>query len=403
MSQKDRDTVRDRIINDRYLTASDFAKHCQFLKSINDLSPEDIESLRTKIAEAEFQFDKIQALQVLSQITTLSESEMRFLRTVLTSDIVGRDDKRLALTVISSSGLATKNDASEVWNLLIEGVVVIPEEKDAQNLAAIPGAKQVIRDTFEYYSKDADPLTLGTFLYWLAALNAIELPEITKAEELIHSMNFELFRRGVAVLNSAHVLAQTHVPDLRSHLAEASSSDRIWLIRLISGFIPIDVTEINYLFYILEDKDALIRIQSVELLQKTNSCSDPRVIDCLKRLVVSGDEAAAAYKHLIDMNAVSSQIAEDLRASSRGNFQKTFLALGLLRQSHYANTEDLTSFVSAYLPGNSLEHSLLGTRDSMSQRTWVFLRRESAPTPISTRLGTYQSHRRLRLAPKQAC
>ena len=39
----------------------------------------------------------------------------------------------------------------------------------------------------------------------------------------------------------------------------------------------------------------------------------------------------------------------------------------------------------------------------MPERTWIVLRREPAPTPITARLGTRQPHRRLRLAPKQAC
>jgi hypothetical protein len=51
---------------------------------------------------------------------------------------------------------------------------------------------------------------------------------------------------------------------------------------------------------------------------------------------------------------------------------------------------------------HSLEHGLLGTRDSLPERTWIDLRREPAPTRITTGLGTHQTHGRLRLAPKQA-
>jgi len=42
-------------------------------------------------------------------------------------------------------------------------------------------------------------------------------------------------------------------------------------------------------------------------------------------------------------------------------------------------------------------------RQLMPERTWIVLRREPAPTPITARVGTRQPHRRLRLAPKQAC
>jgi hypothetical protein len=51
---------------------------------------------------------------------------------------------------------------------------------------------------------------------------------------------------------------------------------------------------------------------------------------------------------------------------------------------------------------SSAKHGLLGTSDSLPERTWINLRREPAPTRITTGLGTHQTHGRSRLAPKQA-
>jgi hypothetical protein len=347
ITQADRDEVRNQLLSERLSLATDFAKRCEFLRSIGALLPEDLVQLRQRITNADQTGDKLQALDILCQIDHLSDSEMSLVRSVIHSSIFGQWDKRTALKIIVASGRADTKDVQDLWPLLLEGVV-FPIEPDAQRLAGIEGGPETLRRAFAL--ADRSPELKGKLLYTLAELKIIEPSEIAQAEVLLRSTDPAVFKAALGTLKVAGALSENHRPELRKHLAGASTEDRVWIIRLLQELHPLDSFETDYLFDLLTAKDEFIQLQAVDLLMKSDNASDPRVAANLKRLVASGEHALPAYAHLIKLKAVSSQDAEDLRAARKGNFDRSFMALDLLRQSNYATASDLAAVIDAFVP-----------------------------------------------------